>query len=73
MSSLDKVAAAIRSRYPAFDAISANGIAQALEEAGLLRTEFEDGELSRLYGIEMVVERGIRKGWINEHEFEDFL
>lgn len=73
MTNLDKAAEAIRSRYPSFDPLSANGIAQALEEAGLLKTEIEENELSRLYGMEMVVERGIRKGWLNEHEFEDYL
>lgn len=49
------------------------GYAQALAEAGLLKTEFEESELSRLYGMETVVERGIRKGWLNECEFEDYL
>lgn len=48
-------------------------LANTLAEAGLLKTEFEESELSRLYGMETVVERGIRKGWLNECEFEDFL
>lgn len=71
MSNLDRAANIIAEAVG--DDMLTHAAAQALADAGLLKTEFAEKELSRLYDMEMVVERGIAKGWINEAEFEDFL
>ena len=74
MSNFDRAVKALNDVDEALDHLADNeAYVTALAAAGLLKTEFEESELSRLYGMEMVVERGIRKGWLNECEFEDFL
>lgn len=77
MSNLDKAAHIIdtwiQENTLTRDTGNPKDLARALADAGLLKTEFEENELSRLHGMEMVVEHGIQKGWINESEFEDFL
>lgn len=47
MTNLDKAAEAIRSRYPSFDPLSANGIAQALEAANLITPD----DMTVEYGV----------------------
>ena len=74
MSNFDRAVKVLNDVGEYIDCLEGNiAYVTALEAAGLLKTEFEESELSRLYGMEMVVERGIRKGWLNECEFEDFL
>ncbi|MCG7247474.1 hypothetical protein MHK03_05985 [Corynebacterium simulans] len=77
MSNIDKAAQAIdtwaQDNTLTADTGNPHNLAQDLADAGLLKTEFEESELSRLFGLETAVERAIRKGWVDEREFEDFL